>query len=701
MEMRLGATGVHYYELGSGTYGGSKYPAVAVGAKGLDTITTTVGAKLSAGASYTYGNSVQSGVDELSAYMTARMASCPTTKFVLGGYSQGAQVMGQAFSLKFTTVQRNAVVFSMLFGDPKLNLPEGRGGFLKRAPACRGEGLSPWRRDVPDCGTDNGSLGAREPYLPAGADHTTGLWCADDDFVCGSSKNMLVTSGHYVYANPGGAIDQGVLEAAQRFGRIAPPGLTPPHVSWAPPKGGSAGLDVVILIDSTGSMIPHIAGAKAVARDLAEMVISTGGRIALAEYRDAGDIFTARLLTGLEGNDANFLSYLSGIGAGGGGDSPEAMLHALKTVMLGVDWRPGATKAVIVLTDAPYHSPDRVDGTTEEEVIRLSLEIDPVNIYPVVANGYTAAYEAIAAATTGQVLAIDSGTSAADALADAMGRITERPVPLLALNAYYGEPGQEVFFDASRSYSPTSEIVKWDWDFDGDGIYEVEDGEPTAQHTYADVFKGNMQVRLTDADGLIANVSAPVDIDYAAVVTPEPPAAADLGAEVTSSGETAAVTWAAAVDPGMGWLVSLDGAQLGLLQPGARSLVLEDLNPALASTLMVQPVALNGEVGLAATAQLGLPGAGPNPGGGTGVPGAGGQPGSGGNNPAGGAATGGSGGGTQGAGAGAKGGAALGGSLGATGANGIDGLLSVAGAAIGLGLGLALVRRRQYAIEQG
>jgi hypothetical protein len=46
----------------------------------------------------TYGDSVNTGVDELTAYLTKRAAACPAAHFGLGGYSQGAQVVGEARS---------------------------------------------------------------------------------------------------------------------------------------------------------------------------------------------------------------------------------------------------------------------------------------------------------------------------------------------------------------------------------------------------------------------------------------------------------------------------------------------------------------------------------------------------------------------------------------------------------------------------
>ena len=115
---------------------------------------------------------------------------------------------------------RERVIFNALFGDPKLYLPEGQPELTAAGITYprygRGE-RSEWRRGVPDPSTFVGSLGARTPYLPEGWTHTTGLWCNDNDFVCGSDLNPLVDSGHHQYDVENGPIDQAVREALDRY----------------------------------------------------------------------------------------------------------------------------------------------------------------------------------------------------------------------------------------------------------------------------------------------------------------------------------------------------------------------------------------------------------------------------------------------------------------------------------------------------
>ena len=135
LEGRVDKKQLNFYELGSEIYGGNQYPAVDVSNVWNG---NAIGAKISGGMGNTYGKSVKEGVAELRAYLDARHRKCPNEFFILGGVSQGAQVVGQALP-SISSGVKNKIVFNMLFGDPKLYLPEGEGIF---PPACRNEKLS-------------------------------------------------------------------------------------------------------------------------------------------------------------------------------------------------------------------------------------------------------------------------------------------------------------------------------------------------------------------------------------------------------------------------------------------------------------------------------------------------------------------------------------------------------------------------------
>jgi hypothetical protein len=614
IEDRLGsAVSQNNYELGSETIDGYNYRAVDVGNVWNG---NAIGAKLSSGLANDYGASVWDGVKELISYIYPRSVTCPNTQFVLGGYSQGAQVIGQAQQYLSDDI-RERIVFNALFGDPRLYLPEGE-GWLGRAPACRGEELSTWRRTVPNCNVDNGSLGARKPYLPTTAwESITGLWCNDNDFVCGSSKWVWDTGGHMKYADVGGAIDEAAVEIASRV-KTRLPGAAGIDTSPRIIRTGTTGLDVVFFIDSTGSMSGRIDAAKAYAATMAATIADMRGRVALIEYRDAGDEFVARTLTPLTTDVTAFRAQLDTISAGGGGDTPEALLAALMHGFNTLDWRAGATKAAVVLTDAGFHDPDVAAGWTSAQVAARALEIDPVNVYPVVpSSADPAAYKALADLTSGQVID-DSGDSAA-ALKEALMRISNRPVALLALDAYAAEPGQRFTFDASRSYGVGSDIASYAFDFDGDGSFDATGTSPIATHTYAAPFDGVMQVRVTAKDGGISSVSAPVVVAAASADPGLPAAPVGLAAVVTDTAadgtSTVQLTWSRTDNRATFWGVAVNGVPVGLADGASTTVQIGALNRSADVDLSVAGLTVDRAIGPSASVILpAVAPAGPTPG---------------------------------------------------------------------------------------
>lgn len=189
------------FDLGSDTSIVDAYPAAAIvpgfNDQFFDDLSTVVGAYVSAGEYFEYGQSVDNGVAELLGNIRNTLKTCPSTRFVLSGFSQGAQVVGETLQY-LNSAEQNTIVYSALFGDPKLNLPEGAGIFPK---ACDGQ-HSVYRVWSPNCYASSGILRARDPYLPDGLLSKTGIWCNAFDAICGGLVN-LPFSGHSRYASDG------------------------------------------------------------------------------------------------------------------------------------------------------------------------------------------------------------------------------------------------------------------------------------------------------------------------------------------------------------------------------------------------------------------------------------------------------------------------------------------------------------------
>jgi hypothetical protein len=581
-----GAATVNAYELGTEPQDGEQYPAVNVSKV---TNGNAIGAKFSGGQAFDYGNSVNTGIRELISYGMPRGFACPSSRFVMAGYSQGAQVIGQG--LQYLGSLEQQTDFVALFGDPKLYLPEGEGIW---PAACRGKSYSPWRRVIGDCRTDGGSLGARKPYLPVGFLGKTGLWCNNNDFVCGSSKYAWVTSGHFKYPEPGNGDELAAAEAARRIGASLGGGAVD-HIVWNIGHGHSTNLDVVFLLDTTGSMGGQINASQVFASRMADAVRAAHGRVALVTYKDAGDEYTARIDAPLTDDLAAFKNALNRQYASGGGDTPEAMLHGLMTAFDGLDWKDGATKAAIVLTDADWHDPDLVDGTTLESMAARSLQIDPVNVYPVVPAYVAARYEAVAQATSGKVI-VDEGDTVTS-LMTALGQITSRPFAALRNSAYEANVGEEITFDASDSYGLSAPIATYDWDFDGDNVFDAHTTTATINRTYIAPFDGTMQVRVTDTSGGLGSASVPVRIGQPA---PELLAAPSVSVRPTSTSGEVTLSWSAS--GATQWLITVGDAVLGYTTDNP--VTITDIERDQDVTFSVTPIAADGTLGHTGSATL-------------------------------------------------------------------------------------------------
>lgn len=227
VETRLPGYSINTYELGTQDYGGSRYRAVGISAildlyrsniiriivslirrisrqdassPPSDSATDLLG--INGLGALEYRNSVIEGVGEFTAYLEDRGTRCPDETFLVGGFSQGAQVIRRSlFMLGEGT--RGRIAHVALFSDPTLHLPEGESpGSVERCRQGAGGMVSPWRRGTVGCSTSNGLLnldgltflriGPHMPYVPSGIESRTGSWCERTDGVCTGSVLDLI-----------------------------------------------------------------------------------------------------------------------------------------------------------------------------------------------------------------------------------------------------------------------------------------------------------------------------------------------------------------------------------------------------------------------------------------------------------------------------------------------------------------------------
>jgi hypothetical protein len=281
---------------------------------------------------------------------------------------------------------------------------------------------------------------------------------------------------------------------------------------------GGGAVDIAFLIDTTGSMGGSIDSVKEAATRLISEVQerTSSARFAVIDYRDfperTGSAFDypAWLDQDFTTDGALAAAAIEGLELGDGGDYPETMFSAFE-MAFGLSWQPGAKKMAIVLADAPPLSPEPISGLTAEDIVQQSLAIDPVEVHAVDVGGASSGdLQEIAAQTNGGIYQGGPG-EAAEQIEAAIDESLDRPFAW-AGGPYVGPVGTTFAFDGSGSYGVKAEIVKWEWDFDGDSVPEVTSGVPKVSYAYPGAYEGLATLRVTDAEGGVGLGSAVVSV---------------------------------------------------------------------------------------------------------------------------------------------------------------------------------------------
>jgi len=134
----------------------------------------------------------------------------------------------------------------------------------------------------------------------------------------------------------------------------------------APVKKPRPLVEVVFVLDTTGSMGRLIAGAKQKIWSIANQIVAgtprPNVRFGLVGYRDKGDKYVTKVFDLTTNIDAIY-EHLMAFRAEGGGDGPEHVNRALAEAVEKITWTPGrkALKIIFLVGDWPPHM-DYKDG---------------------------------------------------------------------------------------------------------------------------------------------------------------------------------------------------------------------------------------------------------------------------------------------------------------------------------------------------
>ena len=136
--------------------------------------------------------------------------------------------------------------------------------------------------------------------------------------------------------------------------------------------------DVMLLIDVTGSMRDDRDRIEANLTELVENVANNEGRFGMAWYKDNQSCNEPNWygmneggLLALYGDDAmsnqdTLQQFIGDITVRGGCDLPESMLDAIHNVVNNVSWVSSSSRALVILTDAGFHTGEKSNHSQEE-----------------------------------------------------------------------------------------------------------------------------------------------------------------------------------------------------------------------------------------------------------------------------------------------------------------------------------------------
>lgn len=181
---------------------------------------------------------------------------------------------------------------------------------------------------------------------------------------------------------------------------------------------GAVRLDVLFLVDATGSMGDEIERLKAnmvgVAEKISESASEPDVRFALTSYRDTTDDYVARTVD-FTSDVGSFVESLRGLVADGGGDTPEALNEAFAQAVSEPRWRTDddVVRLVFLIADAPPHIGR---GTSYVETIGAAASMG-IRVFPIASSGTDDQAEyvlrQIAQATLGRFVFLSYGADGA------------------------------------------------------------------------------------------------------------------------------------------------------------------------------------------------------------------------------------------------------------------------------------------------
>ena len=152
-------------------------------------------------------------------------------------------------------------------------------------------------------------------------------------------------------------------------------------------KNGEVKLDLMFVVDTTGSMGDELEYLKAELRDV---VIKAGQqqnmkiRTSVNFYRDEGDEYIVRYF-GFKDDISEAVKNISAQYSDGGGDYEEAVHTALDNAVFGHAWDEDSVKLLFLVLDAPPHADSEVYESLQKTILEAARQ--GIRIIPLSSSG--------------------------------------------------------------------------------------------------------------------------------------------------------------------------------------------------------------------------------------------------------------------------------------------------------------------------
>jgi len=276
---------------------------------------------------------------------------------------------------------------------------------------------------------------------------------------------------------------------------------------------GNEAIDMAFVVDTTGSMWWTINRVRKDIQSIVDQIEanSRSARFALVSYRDdprrTGDYeidYPSKLHLDFTTDTDLLKQEIDKMDADGGDDLEETIYSGIMEAIK-LRWRTGVRKVAVVLGDAPPLDPEPFTGYTASSVASEAYAVDPVEVYGVDTGGLSSPeFASLVEASGGRIFKRFNGAVSNDnigqMIVDSANTSLDKPFAWIQ-GPHVAKVGSTLVLDARASYGIGKPLTQYEWDVNGDGVYDFTTKTATYRYTFYQEMTGVVGVRVTDSDG--------------------------------------------------------------------------------------------------------------------------------------------------------------------------------------------------------